>query len=450
MKIKIGLLTMSLVMIMGQVAYLTSDDIRLDDARSAGEILYEYGVISGMGNGDLNLEGPLTRAEACVLLAELNGAKREAMQSAYIFYFDDVESTSWYAPYVVYAKTMGWISGYPDGLFRPEAHISSKEWASMLMNILGYPFTWENIENDVAALGINYLAVAQDDFRRNEAFDLLWQALNVPPKGDTEILGVRLGYMAPLELDAEEIAIIGYITPSLRTISIKFDTPLSHESATDLTHYNLTDMSGQPVNIVQITCSDEGDEVKLILDAPRATYDRLKLVMTHLTLTSGKEVSQLSIEPIEMIDIINPDVVSIYRLDDEEQVHIVFSEPMIPLKIDDLYVDATKGQIQTVEMLNANQEALVTFSTVPTALATITLKNTISDDYGHQIVTKAYPVVIKTSEIENQETPTEAPIGDESRAKETEETEGLEKPKDPLTDDLKEDTPDIGSTDLAD
>jgi len=401
MKIKIGLLTMSLVLIMGQVAYLASEDIGQEDLRSAGEILYDYGLISGMADGDLGLETPLTRAQACVLLAELNGVKTEAMQSRYEPYFDDVESTAWYAPYVVYAKVNEWIGGYPDGSFKPEASISSKEWASMLMKILDYPYTWDNLEDKIDELGINYLAEWQDAFKRGEAFELLWQVLRIPSRGDTETLGVRLGYLAPLEIHTQaSLEVVGYITPSLRTISVKFASSLLYESAVELSHYKLTDVKGGLIAIEAIRYSEENDEVTLILSEPRSTYDLLKLEISNLTLYTGESVSHVIINPIEMIDIVNPEVVKIYRLEDEEQVHIVFSEPVVPLKINDVYHDADKGSIQSIEMLNADQEALLTFETVPTALVTLTLKNTVSDDYGHHIETRAYPITIETPETE--------------------------------------------------
>merc|ERR1711879_503791 len=98
--------------------------------------------------------------------------------------------------------------------------------------------------------------------------------------------------------------VVGYITPSLRTISIKFGSPLSYESARDLSHYALTDMKENSVVIEHVRYIDGSDEVTLILDAPRPTYDLLKLKLSNLTLVSGEKVSQLTINPIEMIDIV--------------------------------------------------------------------------------------------------------------------------------------------------
>ena len=50
--------------------------------------------------------------------------------------FTDV-STEWYARYVCYAKTQGWVSGYSDGGFRPGQTVSKVEALKMLFEVYG-------------------------------------------------------------------------------------------------------------------------------------------------------------------------------------------------------------------------------------------------------------------------------------------------------------------------
>ncbi|MDP2625074.1 MAG: S-layer homology domain-containing protein [Candidatus Peregrinibacteria bacterium] len=47
----------------------------------------------------------------------------------------DLDLDEWYAPYVLYAYKKGFVFGYPDGTFRPEAEISRAEFSSLLTSI---------------------------------------------------------------------------------------------------------------------------------------------------------------------------------------------------------------------------------------------------------------------------------------------------------------------------
>lgn len=46
--------------------------------------------------------------------------------------FLDVGETSEFLPYIEYATEQGWISGYPDGTFKPNALVSQKEALKIL------------------------------------------------------------------------------------------------------------------------------------------------------------------------------------------------------------------------------------------------------------------------------------------------------------------------------
>lgn len=46
--------------------------------------------------------------------------------------FPDVEKDKWYAEYITFAVKNGWINGYSDGTFRPNANITRAEAAKIL------------------------------------------------------------------------------------------------------------------------------------------------------------------------------------------------------------------------------------------------------------------------------------------------------------------------------
>ena len=51
--------------------------------------------------------------------------------------FSDVPEDAWYHKFVVGAIQYGWITGYPDGTFRPDSFILRSEVATIVNRMLG-------------------------------------------------------------------------------------------------------------------------------------------------------------------------------------------------------------------------------------------------------------------------------------------------------------------------
>ena len=99
--------------------------------------MLENNFVVGRGQTkDLKLEDTITRAEftRMVLVAkgEENLAKEDSTSKAD---FKDVPNTHWAEKFIAYAKQKGYISGYPDGNFRPEGEITYEEIISILARI---------------------------------------------------------------------------------------------------------------------------------------------------------------------------------------------------------------------------------------------------------------------------------------------------------------------------
>lgn len=99
--------------------------------------MIENNFIVGRGQTkDLKLEDTITRAEftRMVLVAkgEENLAKEDSTSKSD---FKDVPNTHWAEKFISYAKQKGYISGYPDGNFRPEGEITYEEMISILARI---------------------------------------------------------------------------------------------------------------------------------------------------------------------------------------------------------------------------------------------------------------------------------------------------------------------------
>ena len=48
-----------------------------------------------------------------------------------------MQPDAWYYPYVAQATSRGWVSGYPDGTFRPDAPLTRAEATVIVNNMLG-------------------------------------------------------------------------------------------------------------------------------------------------------------------------------------------------------------------------------------------------------------------------------------------------------------------------
>ena len=80
-------------------------------------------------------EAALSRAEAVTILARLSvdeGGQPLYDGAAYTGGFSDVTADQWYAPYIAFAQTYGIASGYTDGSFRPEQSIGRAELVKLL------------------------------------------------------------------------------------------------------------------------------------------------------------------------------------------------------------------------------------------------------------------------------------------------------------------------------
>ena len=93
--------------------------------------LSSMGVITGYPDGTFRPNASITRAEFATLLSRLSGVSTTRSAS-----FSDV-STHWARKAIAAVSAEGWVSGYPDGTFRPNANITRAEAMAMLNRMLG-------------------------------------------------------------------------------------------------------------------------------------------------------------------------------------------------------------------------------------------------------------------------------------------------------------------------
>ncbi len=94
--------------------------------------LASLGILSGVGDGRFDPERSITRAEFTVIAMKFANTSGGGVNI-----FSDVNEDDWFYSAVVDSTQYGWINGYPDGTFRPEATISRAEVTVIVNHMLG-------------------------------------------------------------------------------------------------------------------------------------------------------------------------------------------------------------------------------------------------------------------------------------------------------------------------
>lgn len=104
------------------------------------ESLYNLGILAGYTDGNFKPENTINRAEFLAILsnaveADFAGKKLENC-------FTDVK-TEWFAAFACYAKEAGWVKGYADGSFKPGQNVAKAEAVKIIFSATEYPLCKE-------------------------------------------------------------------------------------------------------------------------------------------------------------------------------------------------------------------------------------------------------------------------------------------------------------------
>lgn len=91
-----------------------------------------YAYLLGYEDGTVRPNGSISRAEVATVLFRLLKDDVRMQNLTKDNAYSDVSDTAWYAAAVSTLSKMGVISGYPDGMFRPNAPITRAEFAAMI------------------------------------------------------------------------------------------------------------------------------------------------------------------------------------------------------------------------------------------------------------------------------------------------------------------------------
>lgn len=116
-----------------EIRQSTFADISLDRwYGNAINLFVSTGHIKGFTDNTFRPNEPITRAEITALLIRKSGLRLEESSEN----FSDVASSHWAIGYIHTSQLNGFILGYPDGTFRPDAHTTRSEAVVLINRVL--------------------------------------------------------------------------------------------------------------------------------------------------------------------------------------------------------------------------------------------------------------------------------------------------------------------------
>lgn len=113
---------------------------------NAVRTLASLGVIKGIGDGQFAPNRTITRAEFTVIAMRFANVSADVTNP-----FTDIATNDWYYTAVTSAVSYGWITGYSDGSFRPQATITRAEVVTIVNRMLNRTADRNFVDSNVTA-----------------------------------------------------------------------------------------------------------------------------------------------------------------------------------------------------------------------------------------------------------------------------------------------------------
>ncbi len=175
-------------------AFAASTDTYGLDCEEEVARLQALKVVTGYEDGSFKPENTITRAEMAVILCKMVGIdevtcnENKSVPSK----FSDVAVNEWYTGYINVAAGKGFLSGFPDGTFRPNDQLTMNQVLTLCVNALGrgeYVATmgaWPaNYITEATKLGL-LDGVKTSDANRGNVAIIVWNTLEAPAVWDVD------------------------------------------------------------------------------------------------------------------------------------------------------------------------------------------------------------------------------------------------------------------------
>ena len=133
---KVLALVVALTMVLGTVGFAAYTDVAEDAGEyTAVSTLSSLGILTGYEDGSFKPDGDITRAEFAAVVCRALGAK---VSGSAVTGFTDVAADHWASAYIAYCAGAGIVNGMGDGTFAPSANVTVEQAVKMLVVALGY------------------------------------------------------------------------------------------------------------------------------------------------------------------------------------------------------------------------------------------------------------------------------------------------------------------------
>ena len=182
---KVLALVLALTMVLGSFSFVSAATFPDTTAKEV-TVLSGLGVINGYPDGTFKPANIVTRAEMAKMIIVALGLEDFAVATTSPY--SDMWQASWAQGFVSYATSLGIITGYPDGTFKPNQTVSYNEASAMIVRALGYtseflPGEWP-AEWVVKAKTLGILdgitAATAAGATRGDIAKMLYQSLQLP------------------------------------------------------------------------------------------------------------------------------------------------------------------------------------------------------------------------------------------------------------------------------
>jgi hypothetical protein len=245
------------------------------------EYLAERGIVSGFGDGRFGPEETLTRAELLKILLEADEDFDVNSFDGELDCFADVMGYEWYAPHVCYAKSVGIVEGFGDGLMRPNKEVSFVAAAKMVVETLNLPKpaktnVWYEHYTKALTQGRNVprsVKRFEQKVIRNQIAEIIWRILKNAELQDEESYStaIRRDWMSYNGIELQTEQSVQYTKAAQ---AIKNNLGLNHDDARyyplDLWETDISELEHlffTEKNVNALARSIEYDDITLIFIA---------------------------------------------------------------------------------------------------------------------------------------------------------------------------------------
>ena len=140
---KILALVLAVSMLLSMTAFAGfTDAAKIDeDYAEAVAVLSDMGIFKGYDNGAFGPKDTLTRAQVAAIIYRIaTGDVEDEKVDLFVgaANFSDVPATEWYAGYIGYCASAGYVLGCGDGTFNPNGKVTGFEALAMILRVMGY------------------------------------------------------------------------------------------------------------------------------------------------------------------------------------------------------------------------------------------------------------------------------------------------------------------------